>query len=395
MTVADIASPAPLAAKGYVTESSLRRKLEVDAFAPRMLDVMLDLATENPFADRFAYARNSAHWPDDGLITFGRHGDAPPIWVQITSRFYAPGGTVVLGTLKQLSDSPGTTGQYTTIRNGGSTDIEHEVDKTVELTDETSSELSEGIQLDMTTKESAEYGGVSGEMEQHLGITVDATQAQSHSKTETTTFSDKVVIPAAAEYAIVYSKTAKHFTQDYAINSRAEVGFTLTIHEHADWFGPHRGYILGHNNSRFVWSHQHQHYSAAFKSIHDFVGFLRGFDDAAPDMAGYYDHAGYRAQHGVQALEAPATMHLQLTGTNLIETNGDADYSVIDVKGVSDDDIKNRFGEVGNPVPPSIPHHVVRNAPAGHNFVQDDGGDVVISDESGARYRASATLSGW
>ena len=34
--------------------------------------------------------------------------------------------------------------------------------------------LHEGIQLDMTTKASAEYGGVSAEMEQHLGITVDA-----------------------------------------------------------------------------------------------------------------------------------------------------------------------------------------------------------------------------
>ena len=55
-----------------------------------------------------------------------------------------------------------------------------------------SSELSEGIQLDMTTTASAEYGGVSGSLESHLGITVNATQATSSSTTTTTSFSDKV-----------------------------------------------------------------------------------------------------------------------------------------------------------------------------------------------------------
>ena len=344
----------------YVTESYLRRGLEVDFFAVKLLDIMLDLASPNPFADRFAYVRNSRDWESSGLITYGSKGETPPFKLQITSRFYAPGGKVETGNLKDLGGGTGTTGEYTTIRNGGDTDIEHEMDKSVELTDETSSEMSEGIQLDMTTSEHAEYGGVSADMEQHLGITVDATQAQSHSKTSSESFSDHVVIPAGDEYAIVYSKTTKHFSQDYAINAIAECAFTLTVEHSYHDIGPHAGYLLGKDNSRFNYSHHHRHYTATFSSIHEYVGFLRGYDTKAPAMKGYIDHCGYRARHAILALEEPANMHLQLTGTNLIERDGDADYSVVDVKGLSDEEVKERFGEAGKPVPPSIPHTVRR-----------------------------------
>ena len=350
----------------YVTESYLRRAIEVDFFAPRVLDVMLDLAYSTPFLDRFAYEREATKWQSEGYIGFGADGHThPPFAIANISRFYAPGGKVNLGPLKELDSGTGTTGQYTTIRNGGTTDIEHEVDKSVSITDETSSELHEGIQLDMTTEESVEYGGVSAKMEEHLGITVDATQAQSHSKTTETSFSDKIVIPGGAEDCIVYSKGTKHFSQDYAIAAIADLSFDIYRwgkHDYALKHDPHAHFLFNDEQSILQWSSHHQRYSMSFKSVHEFVGFLRGYDTRAPGMKGYYDAAGYRARQAIRALEDLTNFHVQLTGTNMIESQGDADYSVTDVAGISDDEIKERYGEPGKAVPPSIPHHVLKGA---------------------------------
>ena len=87
--------------------------------------------------------------------------------VTITDRFYRPGGDIERGDPKSVDNETGTTGEYTSIRNHGNTVIEHQVDKTVTLEHSRSSSLSKGITLDLTSKESAGYGGVSVELEQH------------------------------------------------------------------------------------------------------------------------------------------------------------------------------------------------------------------------------------
>lgn len=347
----------------YVTESYLRRQIEVGIIAPRILDVMCDLAYVWNI-DRFEAHVDGDAWLSDDLIQFGENGKHPPFSIHIDNRFYGQGGTVNRGQMEDVTDNTGTTGQYTTIRNGGETDIEHEVDQTVTLEHSTSSELSEGIQLDMTTKESAQYGGVSGEMEQHLGITVNATQAQSSSTSTSTTFSDKVTVPSGSEYAIVYSKQRKQFRQPYQIDANADVAFTVYRNGHADYARdhyPHAHFLFAPGNGPLLrWSSEHQRYGMSFTSIHEFVGFLRGYDTRAPGMAGYYAAAGYRAHHAIATLEDPNNFHLKLNGTNTVVIDSDADYSVVNIKGMSDDDVKDAFGSAGKQVPPSIGHRVQR-----------------------------------
>ena len=350
----------------YQTESFLRRQLELGPFAGRVLDIMTDL-TYKPYLDRFEAHVNGDKWLSDGDVVLGLPGDhkGTPFSFHINSRFYAPGGKVISGPRTSVSSDDGSTGQYTTIRNGGTTDDEHEVDKSVTLEHTESSELSEGIQLDMTTSESAEYGGVSGSLEQHLGITVDATQAKSSSSSTTTSFSDKVIVPGGCDYAFVYKKATARFRQPYDLNASADLDFIWYFHGHS-------GYALRHyknahylftdgNRPLLQWSHEHQHYGMPFKSIHEFVGFVRGYDTRAPGMRGYLEHgAGPRARAAVRSLEDESTMWLRISGTKDVVIDDDADYSVLDVKGVADDDLKDRFGKPGAPVPPSIPHKVIR-----------------------------------
>ena len=348
----------------YQTESYFRRQLELGPFAGRVLDVMTDL-TYKPYLDRFEAHVNGDKWLSDNDVVFGSEGKGVPFSFHINSRFYAPGGKVISGKRQSVSADDGSTGQYTTIRNGGTTDIEHEVDKSVTLEHTESSELSEGIQLDMTTKVSAEYGGVSGSLEQHLGITVDATQATSSSSSTTTAFSDKVIVPGGAEYAIVYKKSTARFRQPYDLNASADLDFVWYFNGHwgdaLDYY-PNAKYLFTDGNKPLLqWSHNHSRYELSFKSIHEFIGFVRGYDTRAPGMRGYLDHgAGPRAQAAVRSLEDESTLWLRLSGTKDIVIDGNAEYSVLDVKGIVDDQIKDQFSKPGATVPSSIAHKVVR-----------------------------------
>ena len=114
--------------------------------------------------------------------------------MEISARSYQPGGKVLRSPPQDLDEGVVTTGEYSSIRNHGEEPVEHAVDKTVSLEQSQTSELSAGITLDLTSKESASYGGVSADLEQHLGITVNKSESQTSSKTVTTTFSDKVTI---------------------------------------------------------------------------------------------------------------------------------------------------------------------------------------------------------
>ena len=360
----------------YVTESYLRRQLEVNVFARAILDIMADLViTPHPLKDKQAVI-NADYWLTSGKLTFAP--DADPIFpfhhyptkvsemlgLKITSRFYAPGGEVVRGDPQDITDDRGTTGQYTTIRNGGSTDLEHGVDKTVTLEHTQSSQLEKGIQLDLTAKEGASYAGVNAELEEHLGITENQTDATSDSKTSSTTFSDKAIVPAGAEETFVYSKQTKRFTQPYSINANADVAFS--IHAQALEIGSTprvRGvacswYLFNHENQAILApSHDPDKppFDLSFQNIHDFCGFVRGYDARAPQMRFYIGsgRASARALAALAILEDATNMHLVLSGVDTLVIDADADYQAIDVKGVSDAEIHERYGKEGLPLSPN------------------------------------------
>ena len=265
--------------------------------------------------------------------------------IEISDRFYQSGGKVMRSDPKDLDSGVVTTGEYSSIRNHGSEPIRHQVDKSVELQQSQTSELSAGITLDLTSKESASYGGVSADLEQHLGITVNKTESQSSSKTVTTTFSDEVTVDPGEEVAIVYQKTNKHYAQDYSIDALIDLSFCLWLGHDPHWGSKSHYLTSGQNDD--LWEKKHE--KMCFDSIHDFVGFLLGFDVRAPAMHGYHDKMNDRAKRALDVLENNThnMLSLVLTGTDYIVHDDDADYSVQDISGLSDDEVKEKYGVKG------------------------------------------------
>ena len=331
----------------YITESYLRRKIECNTLAHLIGDIMADLLGGGWFNHP-----NCDDWHSHGqikvIIDSSDHGMYEVALMEISARSYQPGGKVLRSPPQDLDEGVVTTGEYSSIRNHGDEPLEHAVDKTVSLEQSQTSELSAGITLDLTSKESASYGGVSADLEQHLGITVNKSESQTSSKTVTTTFSDKVTIDPGEEVAIVYKKTDKRYSQDYSIDALIDVAFCLWLGHH-----PHQGtkshYLFSGENDD-LWEKHHE--KMCFKSIHDFVGFLLGYDVRAPGMAGYDGHMNDRAKRALGVLQHNThnMLSLVLSGTDYIVHDDDADYSIEDISGMTDDDVKNRFGEEGKDI---------------------------------------------
>lgn len=346
--------------ENYVTESYLRRGIEQKAFE-EICAILTDLC----FDGKSSVDMND--WDSDGKI-YGlvqRHEDHEMhqrFIFTIKNRFYRSGGYVHRDDPKDVSQGTGTTGQYTTIRNGGENPIEHDIDKSVTLEHQQSSELHVGITLDLTAKETASYAGVGAELEQHLGITVDKTEAESSSSTTTTSFSDKVTVSPGEEVAIVYSKSSKHFTQDFTVNALSDCAFELEIIDWGFYSGPHADKLFNSaNHALWDWvSNKSRDRSARgnwvthFDSIHDFMGFIHGFDVRAPYMKFYggktKDVWGSGAKAAGAVLEKADILRLILSGTDDMLVEGDADYSVMDIKGMSDEEVDEKYGKAGNPI---------------------------------------------
>ena len=332
----------------YITESYLRRQIECNTFAHLIGDIMADLATSGWF--------NHPHcddWHSKGeigvVIDSSDHGMYEILMIEIKNRSYQPGGKVLRDDPKDLDSGVVTTGEYSSIRNHGQEPIKHAVDKSVSLEQSQTSELSAGITLDLTTKESASYGGVSADLEQHLGITVNKTESQSSSKTVTTTFSDEVTVDPGEEVAIVYQKTDKHYSQDYSIDAVIDLEFCFWFGHHEHHWGPKSHYLTTDANND-LW--ERKWLKICWGSIHDFVSFLLGYDVRAPGMHGYADHMNDRAKRALDILEHNThnMLSLVLTGTDYIVHDDDADYSVQDISQMTDDEVRDAFGDEGKPI---------------------------------------------
>lgn len=344
----------------YITESYLRRKIECEHIAPAMASVLLDLAS---ISGAGVWRTVCDHWFKDGKIQVtgafkdrhtGKYDVFDFLEIEITSRFYKPGGVVKRSQPKGLSDVPQQTGQYTPIKNGGENPIVHTVDKKVTLTKSQSSELSRGVTLDLTAKGEVGYGGVTASLESHLGVTVNEQESESSSVTREQGFSDTVTVSPGESVAIVYQKTRKTYTQDFQIDAQADIGFNVTIKGIGkDTGAPHVGFLLDDGNAD-LWDSVHgTWHTTSFKSMHDFCGFIRGYDPRAPKMAGYMAKAGWTAKHKMGILEnSPDWYLLQLTGSDTVVQDSDAAFSVEDVGGLSSLQVENKFGKAsaGKPV---------------------------------------------
>ena len=272
----------------------------------------------------------------------------------IKSRFYRQGGTVVRGPKRGVASADGDTGQYTPIRNDGSTTITHEIAKSVTEEHTQSSTLSKGVQLDLTSKVSASYGAVSADLESHLGVTVNQEDAESTSTTTEDSFSDTVPVPPGKEVAIVFTEETLHYTQDFTIDAIADCSFGVTFNRLGNkkdmLTGKNTENLLNHKNKGLWDSIHHDTYTTHFDSIHDFCGFIRGYDVRAPAMAGYVRHGhvshgwSARAQAAIYDLEKAELLELKLTGTEAIEAQSGAAFSVQNIANLTDDEVKKMYG---------------------------------------------------
>ena len=362
--------------ESYITESYLRREIEVGEMAPVILQTLARLVTP----DHIQWEPIDADdWFDKGEIRMRAKnrlytkGAPHPIelGITITKRFYQPGGTIVRGTPTPTeSAGPECTGQYSTIRNHGKNPLIHKIDKTVTLTDSQESTLERGFTLDLTAKESAGYASVSVELEEHLGIEEKDSITKSHTQETSTTFSDEQTVDPAEEVADVYSKTPRSWTQPYTVNALSDIAFNIHLRNVGffstaipPWkihgYGP-AGYLFSKHNKDLWYGTDpepelkkfpddvlgNQTWNAKFKSLHHFIGMIKGYDPRAPHMR----YLAPRYKKLPDRLTDPATVRLVLSGVGDIDTESDADYTITDIKALTDDQLVTKYA-AGQPAP--------------------------------------------
>ena len=350
----------------YLTESYLRRQIEVGEIFANLWVVLGDLAFDKGKVNYGGLNANG--WFKSGDLLLGAVPKFNPygehvMHFKINDRFYKPGGTVIRGPAQNSKQAIGTTGQFSKIRNDGQNDIVHEVNKTVTVENSTESHLTKEFQLDLTAKVEAGYGGVSAGLETHLGLSQSSEDIESQTKTTETTFSDQVTISPGEEVAIVYSKSNTHFSQPFVIDAIADVAFLVDLYDVDRGHGANTHFLTAHGNGGLfsVVDHGHHsgdhvpgdatHYAMKFNSVKDFCGFIRGFDSRAPGMNGYIYHMSDDAKKALAVLESAKTFQLTLSGSDDVTQEGDADYSVEDIMGISDEKVEAEFGKAGNALP--------------------------------------------
>ena len=352
----------------YLTESYLRRQIEVGKIFANIWQIFGDLAFDKGKVNYGGLNSNS--WFNSGELLLGAVPTYQPygehvMAFKINDRFYEPNGTVIRGKAQNSKQSIGTTGQFSKIRDDGENPIVHNVSKTVTLENSTESHLTKEIQLDMTAKVEGGYGGVSASLETHLGLKASSESIESQSTTTQTTFSDEVTISPDEEVAIVYSRSNTHFSQPFIIDAIVDVSFTVDLFDLRRGKGSKVNNLIAHSNAGLfsVIDHGHwandphdnsgadSHYQFPFDNIKEFCGFIRGFDVRAPGMSGYINSMSSDASTALAALEDEATRHLSLSGYDSVSQQGDADYSVEDIMGINDDQVEKMFGTSGNALP--------------------------------------------
>ena len=357
----------------YITESYLRRGIEVGHAIPAINAIFIDLLLGPGVVDKGLAA---AQWYRQGNVIQGRHdhGHYQQVFLyHIKSRGYRQGGDIQRGPLVGVSDGPVNAGEFTSIHNQTNQQLTHEIDKSVELENSRSSTLSKEVTLDLTAKAEAGYGGVSASLETHLGISVGTEDSTSSSKTTTTSFHDTIPVGPFSDIAIIYSKSRKQYEQSLKIDAISEMAFSVELdymiqyqelHDH-----PKSKYLLaGINNG--LWSIGNypdaEKRVAPFNSIQDFCGFTRGYDPRAPQMRGYLNDASDSAKAALEKLEDNEALRLILDGSQTVVADNNADYTVQNIHGLSDGDLQDLYGDENAPVPDEAE---VDNLRSEHRFV--------------------------
>ena len=353
----------------YITESYLRRRVEAEgtdataykqgtqSICHQMAILLADICWGPHKPPSEMTHLNTDEWASKHGVFVGQ--DRTYWSIYINNRNYEPGGNVKRSPpTPRQSSGAASTGQFTTIRNGGQADEVHDANKSVELVDSRSSSLTRGFTFDLTAKESISEGGITAEAEEHLGISETDEITSDHSETVTDSFDDTVTVhgsvdspPGGEELTIGYSKVRNTWDQTYTIRAVCDFAPNVLFHNWFNASSPNAAYLYNDANAGvFDWSERSID-SAKWPSIHDFLGFVRGFDPRAPHMARYWPaHASDAAKTAMAWLEEPSNRFLQLSGSASFVDDGDADYRIYDVSGVSDDDV-HAILSAGNPMP--------------------------------------------
>ena len=351
--------------KQYLSEAYLRKKLESEKVFPLVSTILNDLCFDG---NHLKLSINSDDWAKDSKLragtTFNRGSPkqwwAPVFTYNIFGRFYRPDGKVVFGPLQDVQEADDLmTGQFKPYDDEIQSPIEINISHETKLTHTKSSSLTEGVQIDLTAKESVSYAGVSGELEQHLGIDVSKETAQSSSKETTETIDETIPINPGEKIVVVFTKSTKRYNADFDIDAVADCGFEVEIRLLPSLKWGHRGnakYILSPHN-KGLWEKQHgTFHSFKVNNIHDFCGLIRGYDVRAPALREYCQHHMSKAAHNaLLALENEDTLHLSFSGSQQIVNDHNASFAVRDVVKYNGDRSKyeDLFGKdvAGQPLP--------------------------------------------
>ena len=206
------------------------------------------------------------------------------------------------------------------IENDSDTEVHVAYEEAVELTNSFSTNVTEGMTLDMSasseTTVSGEYAGVSAEEKVTLSMGVSTSKEESKEKSEEGTQSESLSIDFDAKprsyYMITITKEHQTTYQDF--EAEGVMDFDTQI------------YLEGNHGGRLG-----KHYPGNYVKVQGIDGldqFFKGYDTAFPAMQGYWGSTYTRAKNGINWIMNPENRRLSIKGTNQASLESNADYKV-------------------------------------------------------------------
>ena len=230
--------------------------------------------------------------------------------------------------------------EFPTVDNTqGSTDDEHEIEKSV--TEESSSEVSFSENVELSNKTTIEAGTdtakVSDELTETFGFSKG--DVEGHSSSTSVTIRDKIVVPAGTKAVIVFTDDA------------AGVDCDVDICALADWTK-----IEWTGDDRFwesKWAHlvdtSPHHHGQTFDGWQAWLSFVHGYDVRCLQAATLLTR-GYADSHQLARVAEMADKDIRqiaFTGTRRTSSTRDASYRVVDATGLDDSEIHDAYSERG------------------------------------------------
>ena len=293
----------------------------------------------------------------------GQYGDKHAyfdVLIHFTGDVLRDGSIKKLGPVRHLSDGTKTTGEYTTITNGGTDAEVHTISKSV--TEETHTETHLNESLEISNKISVEAdtpigAKVSDELTTTLGVQKGALEG--HSSSTTDSVEATITVPGrpgpegtATKYTIVFTIDQDRPTQDIDIVTHVDcTQLTITFPFHkavgsGAW--PAGGVAPG-----LVADGGDLFHNGVVKlsEIDDWIRLCKGYLPGAQGMKHYWHYFQWRKKEWTfDALQKPEHRLLKFKGTQTGQVSKDASYEIVDSTHLSDDEIVSWFGEKGKPV---------------------------------------------